>query len=43
MPNDEQYLPALNEYAENLVRGYEASPANFTRVGPDIEPESYKE
>jgi hypothetical protein len=43
MPDDEQYLPMLNEYAENLVRGYEASPVNFTRVGPDIEPETYEE
>lgn len=43
MPDDEKHLPALNEYAENLVRGYEESPVNFTRVGPDIEPETYEE
>jgi hypothetical protein len=43
LPDDNPHLPTVKKYAENLVRGYEASPVNFTRVGPDIEPQTYEE
>lgn len=37
MPDDKQHLPALQVYAENLVRGYEESPDIFTRPGKETE------
>lgn len=35
LPNHERHLPALQQYAENLVQGYEEAPKTFTRTGSE--------